>query len=252
MKDLTGKVVLLTGGAQGLGAEFACSFAGYGAKVVIADWKDAGSTIERVERNGGEAWARKVDVRDATHLDSLVKEIIAVYGRVDVLVNCAAIAVDLNMKPFYEIDREDWQRVMDVNATGTFECMKAVAPHMISQRSGKIINIASTTYVKGAARMLHYVASKGAVVGMTRVAARDLGAFDITVNCIAPGLTMTDAMREKSPFSAQGNLASIDSRALKREQLPSDLFGAVLFLSTQMSDFISGQTLVVDGGGVML
>ena len=118
MKDLTGKVVLLTGGAQGLGAEFACSFAGYGAKVVIADWKDAGSTIERVERNGGEAWARKVDVRDATHLDSLVKEIIAVYGRVDVLVNCAAIAVDLNMKPFYEIDREDWQRVKRLAKSG--------------------------------------------------------------------------------------------------------------------------------------
>jgi NAD(P)-dependent dehydrogenase (short-subunit alcohol dehydrogenase family) len=252
MNDLAGKVAVVTGAAQGLGAEYAVQLARRGVKVIAVDAKSADATVADVVAAGGMAEAFTVDIRDGDAVRSMVAQAAARHGGIDILVNNAAIAVDLDMKPFLQIEKADWQRVMDVNAGGTFECIKAVAPGMIERRSGKIINIASTTYLKGAPRMMHYVASKGAVIGITRVAARELGEYGITVNCIAPGLTMTDQIRSKGDFAGAAYDASIASRAIKREQVPSDLAGAMLFLASSLSDFITGQTIVVDGGGVML
>ncbi|MDB5773792.1 MAG: dehydrogenase, partial [Burkholderia sp.] len=252
MNDLAGKVAIVTGAAQGLGAEYAMQLARRGVKVIAVDAKSAEATVADVVASGGTAQAFTVDIRDGDAVRAMVAQAAARHGGIDILVNNAAIAADLDMKPFLQIEKADWQRVMDVNAGGTFECIKAVAPGMIERRSGKIINIASTTYLKGAPRMMHYVASKGAVIGITRVAARELGEYGITVNCIAPGLTMTDQIRSKGDFAGAAYDASIASRAIKREQVPSDLAGAMLFLASSLSDFITGQTIVVDGGGVML
>lgn len=252
MKELSGKVAVVTGAAQGLGAEYALQLARRGVRVVAADARSCDDTVEAVRAEGGDAWGIRLDITDAEALAAMVREATTRWGAIDILVNNAAIAADLDMKGFLDIGQSEWRRVMDVNAGGTFECIKAVAPGMIERRSGKIVNVASTTYLKGAPRMMHYVASKGAVIGITRGAARELGAFGITVNCIAPGLTMTEPVKAKGLFSGPAYASNVAGRALPREQLPSDLVGAMLFLASSSSDFITGQTLVVDGGGVML
>ncbi|HEY4339932.1 MAG TPA: 3-oxoacyl-ACP reductase family protein [Steroidobacteraceae bacterium] len=252
MNDLTGKIAIVTGAAQGLGAEYAQRLSSAGARVMVADAKPTHETVEAIRAAGHEVHAIQVDVRDSHSVRAMVDATLSAFGGLDILVNNAAIAADLQMKPFLNIDSEDWDRVMAVNARGTFECIKAAAQPMMNQRSGKIINIASTTYFKGAPRMMHYVASKGAVIGITRVASRELGEYGITVNCIAPGLTMTEPLREKGQFAGPAYESNINSRSIKREQIASDLAGALLFLASSQSDFITGQTLVVDGGNFML
>jgi NAD(P)-dependent dehydrogenase (short-subunit alcohol dehydrogenase family) len=252
MKPFENKVAIVTGAAQGLGAEYALRLAESGAKVMAADAKNADSIVAEIRSGGGEALAVQVDVRDAISVRAMVHATLTAFGRIDILINNAAIAADLQMKPFLEIDSEEWDRVMAVNARGSFECIKSVAGPMIAQGSGKIVNVASTTYFKGAPRMMHYVASKGAVIGITRVASRELGEHGITVNCIAPGLTMTEPLREKGQFAGPAYEASFSSRSIPREQLPVDLVGAMLFMASAQSDFITGQTLVVDGGNFML
>lgn len=252
MKILEDKVAIVTGAAQGLGAEYALRLAEAGAKVVAADAKSCKATVAAIREAGYDALVTQVDVRDAKSVRAMVEATISAFGGVDVLINNAAIAVDLQMKSFLEIDAEEWDRVMAVNARGTFECIKAVSAPMIAKGHGKIVNVASTTYFKGAPRMMHYVASKGAVIGITRVASRELGEHGITVNCIAPGLTMTEPLREKGQFAGPAYEANINSRSIRREQVPGDLVGAMLFLASSQSDFITGQTLVVDGGNFML
>lgn len=252
MDTLEGKIAIVTGAAQGLGAEYALALANKGVRVIAVDAKSSEKTVAAVRLAGGEAINKQVDIRDACALREMVEATIQTWGSIDILINNAAVAADLDMKPFLEIDSADWDHVMAVNARGTFECIKAVAVPMIRQRRGKIVNIASTTFFKGAARMMHYVASKGAVIGITRVAARELGEFGITVNCIAPGLTMTDTLREKSVFGKSAQDANIDSRAIRREQVGADLTGAMLFFASSQSDFTTGQTLIVDGGNHMI
>ena len=252
MNELQGRVAIVTGAAQGLGAEYALRLAEAGVRVMIADARSAEETVTRIRASGNEAIAIQLDIRDARAVHSMVNDTIARLGRLDILINNAAIAADLEMKPFLEIDSDDWDKVMGVNARGTFECIKAAAVPMMKQRSGKIVNVASTTYFKGAPRMMHYVASKGAVIGITRVASRELGEYGITVNCIAPGLTMTEPLRQKGQFAGPSYEANINSRSIRREQVASDLTGAMLFLASSQSDFITGQTLVVDGGNFML
>ena len=172
------------------------------------------------------------------------------FGGIQVLVNNAALFGKIARKPFAEIDSDEWDRVMAVNTRGPFECVKAVLPVMRRQRYGKIINIASGTVFKGTPMMLHYVASKGAIVAMTRALARELGEDGICCNALAPGLTLSNTVKGRNDYSEVRRL-NVESRALKREETPDDLVGALLFLASHDSDFMTGQTILVDGGSAM-
>jgi NAD(P)-dependent dehydrogenase (short-subunit alcohol dehydrogenase family) len=251
MTNLAGKVAIITGAARGIGAEFAEALAAAGAKVVIADVLDGGAVVERIGKAGGEAMFHHGDVTSPQSVAALVAETTARFGTVDVLVNNAGIFADLAKKPFTAIDGAEWDRVMAVNVRGPFECAKAVAPVMIAKGRGKIVNIASGTVFKGFAGALHYVSSKGAVIAMTRCLARELGAHSICVNAIAPGLTLSEAVVDSPEWGGAAGDSTIASRALKRAQQPADLVGTLLYLASDASDFVTGQTIVVDGGSVM-
>ena len=251
MADLSGKVAIVTGAARGIGAELAHTLAAAGAKVVVADVLDGGAVAARIGAAGGEAMFCRADVTSPQSVAALAADTIARFGTVDVLVNNAGIFADLAKKPFTAIDGAEWDAVMAVNVRGVFECAKAVAPVMIAKRRGKIVNIASGTVFKGFSGALHYVASKGAVVAMTRCLARELGPHDICVNAIAPGLTMSEAVVDNPEWGGAAGDATVASRALKRAQVPADIVGTLLYLASDASDFVTGQTIVVDGGSVM-
>ena len=251
MTDLNGKVAIVTGAARGIGAEFAQALAAAGAKVVVADVLDGSALVARIGAAGGEAIYCRADVTSAASVAALAADTLARFGTIDVLVNNAGIFADLAKKPFTAIDDAEWDRVMAVNVRGVFACAKAVAPVMIAKRRGKIVNIASGTVFKGFSGALHYVASKGAVVAMTRCLARELGAHNICVNAIAPGLTMSEAVADNPEWGGAAGDATVASRALKRAQQPADIVGTLLYLTSDASDFVTGQTIVVDGGSVM-
>jgi NAD(P)-dependent dehydrogenase (short-subunit alcohol dehydrogenase family) len=251
MTNLAGKVAIITGAARGIGAEFALALAGAGAKVVVADVLDGSAVAARIGAAGGEAVYCHADVTSAASVAALVAATLARFGTIDVLVNNAGIFADLAKKPFTAIDDAEWDRVMAVNVRGVFACAKAVAPAMIANGRGKIVNIASGTVFKGFAGALHYVASKGAVVAMTRCLARELGAHDICVNAIAPGLTMSEAVVDNPEWGGAAADATVASRALKRAQKPTDIVGTLIYLASDASGFVTGQTIVVDGGSVM-
>jgi NAD(P)-dependent dehydrogenase (short-subunit alcohol dehydrogenase family) len=187
----------------------------------------------------------------AASVQGLVADTLRAFGTVDILVNNAALFASLHKKPFQEIDDEEWDRVMAVNVRGPFECAKAVAPVMIAKKKGKIVNIASGTVFKGFANMLHYVTSKGAVVSMTRCLARELGPHNICVNAIAPGLTMSEAIAVSSEWTGSAGAGTVASRAIQREQIPDDLVGTLVYLASEDSNFVTGQTIAVDGGSIM-
>ena len=199
---------------------------------------------------GGEAIGRVCDVSASKEVAALVQATEGAFGGVQVLVNNAALFGKIALKPFTEIPSEEWDRVMAVNTRGPFECVKAVLPIMRRQGYGKIINIASGTVFKGTPMMLHYVASKGAVVAMTRAMARELGEYGICCNALAPGLTLSDTIKGRNDYGAV-RMLNVESRSLKREETPDDLVGALLFLASHDSDFMTGQTLLVDGGSAM-
>ncbi|MFZ5692192.1 MAG: SDR family NAD(P)-dependent oxidoreductase [Pseudomonadota bacterium] len=248
---LNDKVAIVTGGGRGIGAAFCEALASEGAKVVVADVIDGTAVAKRVADAGGRAIYQKLDVTSQMSVEAAAADTIREFGRIDILVNNAGLFAGLAKKPFREIDNEEWDRVMAVNVRGPFLCAKAVAPAMIERRSGKIINIASGTVFKGFASMLHYVASKGAVVAMTRSLARELGAYNICVNAVAPGLTMSEAVATDPEWTGAANAGTVSSRALKRNQVPADLIGTLTYLASNDSDFVTGQTIVVDGGSVM-
>ncbi len=251
MTDLKNKVAIVTGAARGIGAEFAQALAAAGARVTVADVLDGSAVVSRIGAAGGEAKYCRADVTATPSVAALVAETLARFGTVDVLVNNAGIFADLVKKPFTEIDDAEWDRVMAVNVRGVFACARAVAPAMIARRRGKIVNIASGTLFKGFAGALHYVSSKGAVVAMTRCLARELGPHHICVNAIAPGLTMSDAVVDNPEWGGAAGDATVASRALKRAERPADIVGTLLYLASDLSDFVTGQTIVVDGGSVM-
>jgi len=251
MTDLNNKVAIVTGAARGIGAELAQALAAAGARVVVADVLDGSAVVARIGAAGGEAICCRTDVTSAASVAALVADTLARFGTVDVLVNNAGIFADLAKKPFTEIDDTEWDRVMAVNVRGVFACARAVAPVMIAKGGGKIVNIASGTVFKGFAGALHYVASKGAVVAMTRGLARELGPHAICVNAIAPGLTMSEAVVDNPEWGGAAGDATVASRALKRAQVPGDIVGTLLYLASDASDFVTGQTIVVDGGSVM-
>jgi NAD(P)-dependent dehydrogenase (short-subunit alcohol dehydrogenase family) len=248
---LKDKVAIITGSAQGIGAAFAIGYAAEGAKVVIADISDGKDAVKAVEKAGSQAIYVKTDVSRQDECDALAKAVVDRFGKIDILVNNAAIFGTIILKPFMQVSTDEWNRVMTVNTVGPFHCTKAVFPYM-KDKGGKIINISSASVFEGIPGMPHYVASKGAVMAFTRSMARELGGFNINVNSIAPGFTHSaggDAI-DKNKSLPIGPLEDkqMPLRSLKRAAYPEDLVGTAVFLASDMSNFITGQLIVHDGG----
>ncbi len=250
MARLDGRVAIITGAGRGSGVAYATAMAAEGAKVVASDIIDTENTVNIIKQAGGEAIGIHCDVTDPDAVHAMVASSIEAFGKVDIMVTNAALFADLQQKPFMEIDEAEWDRVMTVNTRGVFTCVKAVVPEMRKNGYGKIVNIASGTVFKGTPMLLHYVSSKGPMVAFTRALAREVGDDGICVNALAPGLTMSEKVIGEAQWTAikDGNA---QTRAIKRDELPEDLVGAMLFLCSSDSDFVTGQTLVVDGGSVM-
>jgi NAD(P)-dependent dehydrogenase (short-subunit alcohol dehydrogenase family) len=243
---LAGKVAIVTGGGGGLGRAFALALARAGARVAAADVDAPGAagTAEQIAAAGGEALAVEVNVADADSTERMARRVAERWGRLDVLVNNAGIYGTLVRKPFYEISPEEWDRVMAVNLKGPWLCARAVFPKM-REHGGKIVNVASATVFSGSPLWSHYVASKAGIIGLTRALAREAGDHGITVNAIAPGFTLTEAsLRLMEDAASYG----VSRGAIKRAQQTDDLVGALLFFASPASDFVTGQTLIVDGG----
>ena len=251
MGRLDGRAVIVTGAAQGIGAAYARTLAAEGAKVCVSDITSPEATVNAIKKAGGTAIGVTCDITNAAQVRSMVRATEEAFGGVQVLVNNGALFGQLPLKKLDQIESDEWDRVMAVNVRGSFECVKAVLPAMRKQRYGKIINIASGTVFKGTPMLLHYVTSKGAIVAFTRAVARECGDEGIRCNCLAPGLTLSESVKNNPVWVESIKSANVATRALKRDMVPEDLLGAVVFLSSADSDFMSGQTIVVDGGSVM-
>lgn len=249
MWELTGKVAVVTGAAQGIGATYAKALAKAGAFVVVSDVLDPAAVVDQINSDSGKAIGVVADVAQPESVRSLIERAAKVRGEIDILVNNAALFGQLPRSSITDISSSDWDKVMAINVRGTFECCKAVIPGMKKRKYGKIINVASSTVFMGQPMLLHYVASKGAVIAMTRAMARELGDDGICVNALAPGLTMSENVQKN--FSSDRVRANVMMRSFKREQSPDDLIGALIYLASPASDFMTGQTLIVDGGVVM-
>ena len=246
---LDGKVAIVTGGAAGLGFAYARRLVAEGARVVLGDVADTAGALARLEAPKA-THAIRADVAVFADCQRLVEETRQRFGRVDVLVNNAAVFATLKPTPLEAIPESEWDRVMAVNVKGIWNCVRAVVPVMRTQGGGRIVNVASAIAHKGTAGLLHYVTSKGAVITMTRALARELGPDRIAVNAVAPGLTMSETVLANPDIAAFQREAVLASRSIKREAVPEDLEGTVVFLASDDSAFMTGQTLVVDGGSV--
>lgn len=245
--ELNGKRVIVTGAGGGLGRAFATSFASAGAAVLVADinLEGAGETVARITGAGGRAVAAHVDVTSSASCGALADQAQAELGGVDALVNNAALYGGLERRPFQDIDENVWDQVMAVNTKGVWQMSRAIAPIMQAAGGGSIINIASATVFSGSPEWMHYVASKGAVIAMTRVMAKELGPDKIRCNVIAPGFTLTDASLD---LIDDAKNYGAGRAALKRNAEAEDITGAALYLASPLSSYTTGQTLVVDGG----
>ncbi|HUQ73707.1 MAG TPA: 3-oxoacyl-ACP reductase family protein [Burkholderiales bacterium] len=245
---LQDRVAIVTGGGHGIGKAYARRLADEGAKIVIAELD--GPAGERVAAEMG-GLALRTDVASQQSVDDMARRTVERFGRIDILVNNAAIfaTVPMSRAPFDQVDPEEWDRMMAVNLRGTWLACRAVVPHMRKQRYGKIINISSGTALKGTGSRIHYVTSKAGILGFTRTLAMELGKDNICVNCIAPGSTLSEENADDGIVKYRQAAAS--TRALQRMQTPEDLVGAIAFFASSDSDFITGQTLVVDGGACM-
>jgi NAD(P)-dependent dehydrogenase (short-subunit alcohol dehydrogenase family) len=252
MARLAGKTAIVTGGAKGIGRHYSQALASEGARVMIADIADGNDLAEEIAgRHGADAVASvKFDVSDEKAVKQLVARTLERFGQIDILVNNAALYATLTPAKCTDIDADLWDRVMAVNVRGSFLMVKHVAPHMMTRRSGKIINIASGTAYKGVPHMLHYVTSKGAIVSFTRALSRELGDYGIAVNTLAPGYILSDTGLTNTAHVEESRVPVRNSRAFKRDAYPEDLLGALVFLASSDSDFITGQTLAVDGGSI--
>lgn len=247
-----GRVVMITGAGQGIGRAYALSFAEAGAIPVIAeiDGAKGDAVAAEIAAAGGQALAIQTDVTDPASVKAAVATALDRYGRIDVLINNAAIFVTLGRQPFWEIDLEEWRAVMDVNITGCFICASAVSGAMREAGGGRIINISSSTVPQGIPGFTHYVTSKSALIGMTRCMARELGDANITVNAVLPGMIETEI--ENAGRNDVGRAAVIGHQSLQRQQEPMDMVGTLLFLSSPASGFMTGQSLCVDGGAAFI
>jgi NAD(P)-dependent dehydrogenase (short-subunit alcohol dehydrogenase family) len=253
MPRLSGRTAIVTGGAKGIGRHYSHALAAEGARVMIADIADGSEVAAEIAaRHGANSVASMVaDVSDEAVVAALVAATMERFGQIDVLVNNAALFAPLQEAKCTEIDAALWDRVMAVNLRGPFLMVKHVVPHMRSRGYGKIINIGSGTAYRGIPWMLHYVTSKGGIVAMTRALSRELGEHGIRVNTLAPGFTLSDTVVAENPgHVTTARERAVQSRALHRDEHPQDLLGALVFLASGDSDFITGQTLAVDGGNV--
>ena len=246
---LQNKVAIVTGGGVGIGKAYAQGLAQEGAKVVVADIQEAEAqkVAADIKKAGGEAIAVPVDVTSVEKTQAMAQAALQAYGRIDILVNNAGLYSALKKKTFMEIDPDEWDRVMAVNVKGLFLCVKAVYPAMKQQGKGKIINISSGTALSGSPLFLHYVSSKAGVLGFTRALAREVGDDNICVNSIMPGLTISGSNQE-GVMTPEQLADRRKRRCFQRDQYPQDLVGTVIFLASDDSDFMTGQSISVDGG----
>jgi len=249
--DLEGRAVIITGGGKGIGKVYAQEFARVGARVLAADIDGAAAdaVAKEIRAAGGDAVSITTDISDADSTQAMAEAARTQFGGIDVLVNNASLMSALPRRSWLEIPVEEWDRVMAVNLRGMFLSCRAVFPAMREHGRGKIVNISSSRVWEGIPNRLHYTTSKAGVIGFTRALAREVGEFGITVNAVTPGLTLSDT---QVASSSNNYLAAVaEGRALGRPQIPEDLVGAVMFLSCAASDFMTGQTINVDGGRAM-
>jgi NAD(P)-dependent dehydrogenase (short-subunit alcohol dehydrogenase family) len=241
---MEGKVAIVTGAAQGIGRAIAEGLSAAGARIVVADLHGAEEAADAFPDGVGIT----ADVSSEVAVERLVKETVDRCGSIDVLVNNAGLYASLAMRPFEEIPLDEWRQVMDVNVASMFLTCKAVVPVMRRQGGGKIVNISSGTPFRGVPFLLHYVTSKGAIVAFTRALAKELGKDNVLVNCVAPGFTMSDGVAAHPEVIEKLRDVSVAARTIQRDQVPADVVGAVVFLCGPSSDFITGQSIVIDGG----
>lgn len=247
---LKNRVAIITGAGKGLGRAFSIKLAEEGAKVLAVTRSDIDGlkeTVKIIKENGGNAAWLKVDVTNPEDVDAMAKKAVSTFGGIDILVNNAAYYYGVKRRPFYEIEPQEWDRMMAVNVKGAWMCTKAVFPSMKERGKGKIVNLASETFFTGSHGFVHYVSSKGAIIGLTRALAIELGPYNICINAVAPGFTDTEASATIADISKYDTSRT----PLKRLEKPEDLTGVVAFLCSDASDFITGQTILVDGGRAM-
>ena len=244
MGQLDGKVALVTGAAQGIGKAITDGLAAEGARIVVADLRGAEEAAAAYPDGVG----LTADVADEAAVQRMVDETVERCGSLDVLVNNAGLYASLAMRPFTEIPLDEWRRVMDVNVASMFLTCRAAVPVMRGQGGGTIVNISSGTPFRGVPFLLHYVTSKGAIVAFTRALAKELGKDGVRVNCVAPGFTMSQGVLDNPEVVEKLRDASVSARTIQRDQEPEDVVGAVVYLAGPASSFVTGQTIVIDGG----
>jgi NAD(P)-dependent dehydrogenase (short-subunit alcohol dehydrogenase family) len=242
--SLEGKVAVVTGAAQGIGRAIAEGLAAEGARVVVADLRGAEDAAAAFPGGLG----IECDVASEQDVQRLADVVGERCRGVDILVNNAGLYASLEMRPFDRIPLDEWRQVMDVNVASMFLTCRALVPLMRERGGGKIVNISSGTPFRGVPFLLHYVTSKGAIVAFTRALAKELGRDNVLVNCVAPGFTISTGVQEHPEVIEALRDVSVAARTLQRDQVPDDVVGAVVFLCSSQSDFVTGQTIVIDGG----
>ena len=241
---MDGKIAIVTGGAQGIGKAIADGLHAAGARIVVVDLHRAEDAASAYPDGVGIT----ADVANEDDVARLVDDVVGRCGGIDILVNNAGVYASLEMRPFEQIPLEEWRTVMDVNVASMFLMCRAVVPVMRQRGGGKIVNISSGTPFRGVPFLLHYVTSKGAIVALTRALAKEVGKDNVLVNCVAPGFTMSAGVEAHPEVIEKLRDVSVSARTLQRDQVPDDVVGAVVFLCGPGSDFVTGQSIVIDGG----